>query len=153
MNISDDIDETATPEAANKKIIDLLKNAKKSILMSTGFHAEFYGKEEIKNVMIDAIKRVNINKIIITEKYEPIPQDINWLFALKKELKDKFEIKYNENALHWLIVDDKNIRLERPHPTKQIGVNNFFDKNVPKDMINVLKTQYDEWWYSAKSIE
>ena len=153
VNISDDIDETATLAGTNEKIIGLLKNAKKSILMSTGLHSEFYGNEEVKTVMMDAIKRVKSIRIIITEQYEPVPQNISWVFALKEELKDKFQIRYSKDALHWLIIDDKNIRLERPHPIGDVGVHNFFDKNVPKGMINILKTQFDEWWLSAKFIE
>lgn len=153
MIISDDIDETATLEGTNEKIIGLLKNANKSILMSTGLHTDFYGDESVKTVMMDAIKRVKSIKIIITEKYDPVPQNISWLFALKEELKDKIQIRYKEDALHWLIIDDKNIRLERPHPIGKIGVNNFFDINVPKDLINVLKAQFYEWWLSAKFIE
>ncbi|MCK5660544.1 MAG: hypothetical protein KAH86_04230 [Methanosarcinales archaeon] len=153
MIISSNIDETATAEATNKKIIGLLKGAKKSILMSTGLHPEFYGDEDVKTVMADAITRVKFTQIIITEKYESVPQNISWLFDLKNKLKDKIQIRYNECALHWLIIDDKNIRLERPHPSDVIGVNNFFDTNVPKDMVNVLKTHYEEWWNSAKSNE
>ena len=148
MNISDDIEETATTEETNRKIKLLLKNAKKSILMSTGLHTEFYGNEEVKTVMLDAIERVKSVKIIITEKREHVPQKIKWLFALK----DKVEIRHNKNALHWLIIDDKNIRLEKPHPVGEIGVNNFFDHDVPKDMINVLKIQFDDWWSTAESL-
>ena len=153
MDISDIIDETATLEATNIKIKGLLKNAKKSILMSTGLSSQFYGNTEVKTVMIDAIKRVKSVKIIITEKNEPVPQNIKWLFDLKENLKDKIQIRYNEHALHWLIIDDKNIRLEKPHPIGSIGVNNFFDHNVPKDMINVLKLQFDDWWLTAEFVK
>ena len=148
MTVSDEMNELTIPPTTNEKIIDLLINAKKSILMSTGFHNDFYNDTKIKTVMTDAIKRVKSTKIIITKDKESVPQE-GWLFDLANDSTNNIQIRYNIDAPHWFIIDNKNIRLEKIHEIGNIGQYNFFDKDIPKDLINVLKAQFDNWWSSA----
>lgn len=148
MAVSDEINELTLPTTTNEKIVDLLINAKKSIIMSTGFHNEFYNDKKIKTVMTDAIKRVKSTKIIITKDKESVQQE-GWLFDLARDLSNNIQIRYNTDAPHWFIIDDKNIRLEKVHKIGNIGEYNFFDKDIPKDLVNVLKSQFEDWWSSA----
>lgn len=153
MTHSDIIDETTTPQETKDKIISLLNDTNKSILMSTGLSPEFYNDKEVRTVMEAAIRRAKEIKIIITEDKENRQKEVSWLFNLKKELNDKIQFRYLGNASHWLIVDDKHIRLEKNHPLGTIGEYNFFDKDVPNIIVKVLKTKFNEWWSSAELFE
>lgn len=153
VKYSNIIDETITPKETKNKIINLLNSANKSICMSTGLNPSFYNNGEVKTALWNAIKRVKEIKIIITEDKDKKQTEVSWLFNLEKELNGKVQFRYLEDALHWLIIDDKNIRLEKPHPPRTIGEFNFFDKDVPNIIIKVLKTEFNDWWDSAEPFE
>lgn len=145
-----DMEETIKQKDTKTKIIDLFGKAKKSILMSTGLNSEFYNNDDVKIVMENAFKRVKSAKIIITGDIESRKTEVNWLFDIAS---NKIQIRHYENALHWLIIDDKHIRLEKPHPQSPIGQENLFDYDVPQIVTEILKKKFYSWWNSEKNID
>ncbi|RZN15495.1 MAG: hypothetical protein EF812_02370 [Methanosarcinales archaeon] len=146
------MEETIKSDDTKKKIIELFGKAKKSILMSTELNSEFYNDDDVKNVMEDALKKVKSAKIIITNDIESRKKDVKWLFDIARH-DNKIQIKPCEKAMHWLIIDDKHIRLEKSHKIGIIGKENLFQFDVPQIVTEILKKKFYSWWDSEKSID
>jgi len=146
------MEETIRPDDTKTKIIDLFGKAKKSILMSTGLNSEFYNNDDVKIVMKNAFKRVKYAKIIITGDIELKKTDVDWLFDIAS-LSNKIQIRLCEKANHWLIIDNKHIRLEKSHPLGTVGQENLFQSDAPQIVTEILKKKFYSWWDSEKSID
>lgn len=136
------------------KIINLLKRSKKYIWMSSGLNSDFYNDHTVKDAMLDAFKRVDHVRIIIDGNAEVKKTEVEWLFELKKQCKEKLQFKQTEPIPHWLIVDGKHFRLEKPHTSIGIGEKNLFVTDVKQPVISdILESKFENWWLKAKSIE
>ncbi|CAD6494599.1 MAG: hypothetical protein EMLJLAPB_00855 [Candidatus Argoarchaeum ethanivorans] len=143
------MEETISPDDTKKKIIELFGKAKKSILMSTELNSKFYNDDKVRKVMEEALKKVKSAKIIITNDIELRKKDVNWLFDIARQ-NNKIQIKPCKKAMHWLIIDDKHIRLEKPHKIGIIGKENLFQFDVPQIVTEILKKKFYSWWDSEK---
>jgi len=148
-------EETDKSEITKKKIVNLLQKSKEYVWMSSGLNKDFYNDEDVKNTMKDAFKRVKQVKIIIDGDAEAKKTEVSWLFDLAKQLNGKLQIRQaSERLLHWLIVDGKHFRLEKPHITGEIGVNNLFVCNVePPAISEILMRKFDKWWLAARPVD
>lgn len=146
------MEETIRPDDTKTKIIELFGKAKKSILMSTELNSKFYNDNDVKIVMEKALKKVKSAKIIITRDIESRKIDVDWLFDIARH-NNKIQIKPCEKAMHWLIIDDKHIRLEKSHTIGTIGQENLFQFDVPQIVTEILKKKFYSWWDSEKSID
>lgn len=159
MNIFNSMatEKTNTPETTKEKIIHLLNKSKEYVWMSTGLYPDFYNDTDIKEAMIGSFKRVKQTRIIISGNAECVENNIanvGWLFEFKNKCKEKLQFKQIELAPHWLIVDGKHFRLEKPHTSVVIGDNNLFVTDVNQPVISdVLEARFEKWWFEAKSIE
>ena len=104
----------------------LLSKAENFIWISSSFNLEFYLDNNLKKAMSDAFNRVNEIRIIVDAPMESIKREMSWLFELSETITEKLRIKQNNDVLHWLIVDGKHIRLEKPHKKGIVGVKNVF---------------------------
>ena len=141
------MEETIKPDDTKTKIIDLFSKAKKSILMSTELNPEFYNDDDVKTVMETAFEKVKCAKIIITRDIESRKKDVGWLFDIVSH-NNKIQIKPCEKAMHWLIIDDKHIRLEKSHAIGTIGQMNLFKYDAPQIVTEILKKKFYSWWES-----
>ena len=140
-------EEVRTPEATKEKIIGLLQMAKKYVWMSSGLNSDFYNDPDIKKAMVDAFGRVNEVKILIEGDVEKKKSEVDWFFEEAKKFKEKIRIRQCKSILHWLIVDGKHFRLEKPHPIGVVGVDNLVVYNVDPPVISeFLMRKFDRWW-------
>lgn len=147
-------EETKTPETTKEKIVSLLKLANDYVWMSTGLNAEFYNDSEVKAAMVDAFKRVNRVRVLISGDIEDKKEEVMWFFDLVKELDGKIQVRQCAEVLHWVISDGKHFRLERPHKVEVVGVNNLLVYDVSPPVISdILKRRFDEWWDQSNTIE
>jgi len=147
-------EKTNTTETTKEKIIHLLNKSKEYVWMSTGLYPSFYNDTNIKKAMVDAIKRVKQIRIIIAGNAETKKTEVEWLFELENQCKGKLQIKQSERVPHWLIVDGKHFRLEKPHASDGVGVKNLFVTDVKQPVISdILEAKFENWWFKAKSIE
>lgn len=146
-------EEVNTPETTKDKIIKLSQMAKKYIWMSSGFNSEFYDDPAVKKAMVDAFERVDEVKLLIEGNEDNKKNVVGWLFDAATEFKGKIKIKQCERVPHWLIIDGKHFRLEKPHPIGEIGNRNLVVFNIDRpDLSEVLKRKFCEWWDVASSI-
>lgn len=150
-------EKTNTPETTKEKIIHLLDKSKEYIWMSTGLHPDFYNDTDIKEAMVDSFKRVKQIRIIISGNVETVESNktkVGWIFELKNKCKEKLQFKQSELVPHWLIIDGKHFRLEKPHTSVGIGEKNLFVTDVNQPVISdILEAKFEKWWFEAKSIE
>lgn len=140
-------EEVGTSEITKAKIVGLLQAAKNYVWMSSGLNSEFYNDPDVKKAMMGAFKRVKEVKILIEGDAEEKKSKLGWLFEEAKKFKEKIRIRQCERALHWLIVDGKHFRLERPHPIGAVGVDNLLVYDMdPPVLSEALMRRFDEWW-------
>jgi len=146
-------EEVNTPETTKEKIIKLSQMAKNYVWMSSGFNSEFYNDPAVKKAMFDAFERVEEVKLLIEENTEDRGSEVGWLSDVAKEFKGKLQIRQCERVPHWLIIDGKHFRLEKPHPTGVIGMKNLVVYDVYRpDISEILKRKFSEWWNIASLI-
>ncbi len=141
-------------EQTKEKIINLLERSEKYIWMSSGLNSEFYNDPDVKTAMVNAFKQVEDVRIIIDGDYKTKKVELRWLFEIAQQFREKIRIKQHQNLLHWLIVDGKHFRLERPHKTEMVGVDNLFVIDVFQPIVSdMLNKKFTKWWLKATSIE
>lgn len=146
-------EETKTPETTKKKIIKLSRMANNYIWMSSGFNSEFYNDPDVKKAMVDAFGRVKQVKLLIGGDVEERKSEVGWIFEAAEKFKEKLRIRQCESVPHWLIIDGKHFRLERPHPMGAVGVDNLVVYNVdPPAISEILRQRFDKWWGSATPV-
>lgn len=147
-------EETKTSETTKEKIINLLQKAKKWVWMSSGLHPEFYNDPDVKNAMIDAFERVEQIRILIDGDAKERKNRVGWVFEEAQKLEKKLQIKQCEGILHWLIIDGKHFRLEKPHSAGVVGVKNLVVYDVDRPAISkILERKFEEWWTIASSVD
>lgn len=146
--------ESIEPIDTRTKIINLLQRANEYIWISTGLDSDFYNDANVKKAMVDAIEKVKKVRIIIDGNVDVKKTEVSWLFEITKELKEKIQIKQKEEVLHWLIVDGRHFRLEKPHPVGIVGEKNLFVCNVkPSTFPEIVKRDFEKWWNTAEEIK
>ena len=151
--VKDKLEQIDDVKITKTKIISLLKKAENFIWMSSSFNSEFYLDKNLIKEMNEAFNRVNEVRIIVDAPMESIKREMGWLFKLSETMKEKLRIRQNNNVLHWLIVDGKHIRLEKPHRKGMVGVKNVFDYNISSDISIILMRNFDDWWKNSKPDE
>lgn len=146
-------EEVNTPETTKEKIIKLSQMANNYMWMSSGFNSEFYNDHDVKKAIVDAFGRVKQVKLLIEGNVEERKSEVGWLFEAAEEFKEKLRIRQCERVPHWLIIDGKHFRLERPHPIGVVGVNNLVVYDVgPPAISEILRRRFDKWWGAATHV-
>ncbi|MCZ7401559.1 MAG: hypothetical protein O8C61_04995 [Candidatus Methanoperedens sp.] len=140
-------------ETTKQKVIGLLAQAKDEILMSTGLNSDFYNDAKIKTTITDAFRRVKKIRIIIDGDVDLRKTETPWFFELAKELNQKLQMRQNKDILHWLVVDNKNCRLEKVHQLGRVGTENLVAYDVPLPVLENIKDSYNKWWDEGKPID
>jgi len=146
-------EEVKTPETTKEKIIKLSQMANDYMWMSSGFNSEFYNDLDVKKAIVDAFGRVKQVKLLIEGNVEERKSEVGWLFEAAEEFKEKLRIRQCDRVPHWLIVDGKHFRLERPHPIGVVGVDNLVVYDVyPPAISEILRRRFDKWWGTATPV-
>ena len=146
-------EEVNTPETTKEKIIKLSQMANNYMWMSSGFNSAFYNDHDVKKAIVDAFGRVKQVKLLIEGNAEERKSEVDWLFEAAEEFKKKLRIRQCERVPHWLIIDGKHFRLERPHPIGVVGVKNLVVYDVkPPAISEILRRRFDKWWGAATPV-
>lgn len=122
--------------------------------MSTSLNKEFYNDIDIKNAIVKSFEHVKQIRVLIDGDAESKKKELNWLFDIAKESKGKVQIKQTEDILHWIISDGKHFRLEKAHPPGTVGMNNLFVCDVePPAISDILRSKFNAWWISARTVD
>lgn len=147
-------EEAKTPEATKEKIIKLAQMAKNYLWMSSGFNSKFYNDPDVKKAMVDAFGRVKQIKLLIEGDAKERKSEVDWIFEEAKKFEEKLRIRQCKRVPHWLIIDGKHFRLERPHPTGVVGVDNLVVYDVGNPVISeTLRRKFETWWGAATSVD
>lgn len=102
-------------EAAVRETPALFDRAERKLFISTGLYPRFYEHDNVKSGLERAMRRgVNI-KILV-----PPSKSLDGTPTIKKWAKEKLlQVRNGEQMLpHFIVVDDKHVRLETPHPSE-----------------------------------
>ena len=138
--------------------IDLLGRARREVYLSTGLSASFYNDQEVKRAIEEAAGRVRVWWLLL-DHYVDVGRakgELPWLFELfdrAREGGEVFEIRRSLSpVLHWLIVDGKHIRLEKPHRPEDTFRDNLVALDVDKAIIDILLARFSKWWRAAEDV-
>lgn len=147
-------EEARTPEATKEKIIKLVKMAKNYLWMSSGLNSKFYNDPDIKEAMVDAFGRVKQIRLLIDGDAKERKGEVDWIFEATKNFEEKLRIRQCKRVPHWLIIDGKHFRLERPHSTGGVGVDNLVVYDVSNPVISeTLSRKFEKWWGAATLVD
>jgi phosphatidylserine/phosphatidylglycerophosphate/cardiolipin synthase-like enzyme len=111
----------------------VLRMARKNIKIATDFDKGFFGSEEVQKIFEEAIGR-GVEIKILSER-DPLP----W-YKNQKEIKIK---RMERLPYHIWVIDQRHVRLERPHPGRSFGIEKgdiaLIYKNYP-----ILAEKYDK---------
>lgn len=145
-----------TTEAHNQPIGEvyevltkLLIGAKDSVWQSTALSTD--GLLRIRPVVERCAKQVKSYRILIDGEdagKKILGTDYSWLRE-----NQKFDIRVSKGPSpvgHWIIVDGKNMRLEKPHGKPQGGVevprDNLLVIDCAPDLAREAQAVFDGWW-------
>ena len=57
-----------------------------------------------------------------------------------------------ERVLHWLMIDGKHYRFERPHPEEATVTSNLIVWDVTKPFSDMFKDRFNGWWIDADPV-
>lgn len=136
-----------------KIIIKLVNEAQQSLWMSTSLHSEFYNRPMVKAALQGAFKRVEEARLLLDSKvtdFEKTKMDFPWIFE-DSEVMSKLNVRLSkERLLHWLVVDGRHFRLEKPH-NGTVETSNMEIWDADKPTRDLLKRRFLTWWNCAGS--
>lgn len=139
------------PEAI---IIDLFQNAKNSIWMSSNLQTEFYNRPSVRKAFEDGLGRVRDFILLLDSSvdWEKRRMELPWLNTIIQTRH--FPVRKSDKPiLHWIIVDGKNFRLEKPHDDDEVKTSNMVIKDATKPISDLLQNRFLNWWNKAVSIQ
>lgn len=143
--------EVSEIEETKQKVIYLLNKAKKYVWMSTGLNSGFYNDKNVRHALENALGSVTQFRLLIDDDIEKRKEELSWLFD---EIKEKgFRIRQRKETPHWIIVDGRHFRLEKPHPPKAVGTDNVFITDIEFALSEVIQYSFEEWWANASLIK
>ena len=120
-----------TPEKFETAIAGLFDLAQENVIMLTDFYAPFYNRPKVKESIENAANRVQTFRVVL-DSHVDVPrlrEDVAWLFENKK-----IEIEKSDAPVpHWMMMDHKHFRFEKPHPPNEPGKSNLIVRNANLD--------------------
>lgn len=143
-------------ELVEEAIADLFNSAKLSVIMSTSLHTGFYNEDRVHHSLEDAARRVESFRILLDNDVdvEASKRELAWLFELKAN--GRLELaKSNQSIPHWMVVDERSIRMEKPHPRGERGSSNLIIKNADANLLPLIDdivTTLERLWEQATPV-
>jgi len=135
-------------------ILDLLGKARDKIYMSSRLSMDFYNRPRVKEQMIAAANRTKEFRLLLdnTTKWDALKDQVPWIEELAR--MNKITIRESPNNIpHWLIVDERYVRLEKPHIGKESrSQGNLVIDCKSRFLINSLIEEYNGWWNAGRLI-
>lgn len=135
------------------KISDLIKKAKTSIDMSTSLYPEFYMEDKIKKSIEKSVEKVSTFRLLLGgDINRKTRESVPWIFDLEKKSSNFIIAKTKDEIKHYVIVDNKHLRIEEKHPPNEPGIKNLIVYDAPIDVVMLFKKIYEKWWERATDI-
>lgn len=135
-------------------IANLLIKTEKSVAMSTSLFPPFFNRPKIKEAFLKALNEADNFRLLIdyNNDWEESKKQIPWLANLETETK--LNVRKSPNpVLHWVMVDGRHFRLEKPHgtfPSKEvIKTSNLLIEDAIKAISDELQDTFNLWWKDA----
>ncbi|OGH06785.1 MAG: hypothetical protein A2W22_06130 [Candidatus Levybacteria bacterium RBG_16_35_11] len=135
-------------------IAGLFDRATESVSISTTLHPSFFNRPRIRQAFISAYSKVGSFRILLDHniRWDERKNELPWLAKLAVD--SKFDVRESDKPLlHWVIIDSKHFRLEKPHQAlEQNGVlrtSNLLIENAIKPVADTLKDLFGLWWKDA----
>jgi len=115
-------------EHATKTVLRLIKETRDELFIVTDLDPRFFGMDEIRSAIEDAITRGVKIKIL---------NDKKGILDKSKEIKrwkERGYIEYKEvrkTPNHFMVGDKRHVRLEKPHKFGELNVQGIIDLNNP----------------------
>lgn len=134
---NDDVTLDRTIDDKVRELPPIFKKARASVRIATDFDERFFGRQEVKDSLEQAV--INGAKVMFLSEAKPI----SWY-----EGREGIEIKRVQKLEHHvMVVDGRHTRLERPHKPSSFGKGKgdvaLIFKNFPE-----LGTTYNEEFHS-----
>ena len=147
-----------TPEQVESAIIGLLNEADDNIILCTSLHPQFYNRELISKSIQKVVEQIRSFRILLDShtNIQQVKEELPWLFELKN--KGKIEIAQSDQPIpHWLMIDRKHFRFEKPHSPSMAGKDNLIVKNADMDekiylIIEDVISDIDRLWEEARPV-
>jgi len=133
------------PEASARAIASLLGRAEESIfILADRLTPYFYQHEAIQASIAKALKK-GVN-VALACGPEPKAESIDALKSKAQELEEKagkitLYVLKQRPTLHFVVVDRKHVRIEKPHPPeeeKRHGVERFDEPGLARELENLF---------------
>jgi len=139
---NDDISLDTSIKDKIRELPAIFEHARETIKIATDFDKRFFNDTRVKKGIKKAIEK-GVEIKFLTDQDPP-----KWY--VRQAEKEKLKIKrIRKLPSHWLVVDDRHLRLERPHEPLKFG-------HRPEDFAYILKNfprlgkecsqKFDEFW-------
>jgi len=139
------LEKVRTPKETEEKIIELLNSAKKFVWQSSGLNEEFYNKEKVREAITNCAKRVRDYRLIVVGDAKTKLDKVKWIRDLPITIRENRD----KSVLHWLIIDGKHYRFEKPHLEEKTGAGNLICWNMDSMYSRILERRFLRWWYNS----
>ena len=140
-------------------IIELFSKAQRNVKMVSSLHIKFYSDSEVERAMEDCINRITEDfRLLVTrniQEVEKLRKELPRIFELKRKYPKKFSIRFVDAPIrHFIVVDDKFLRIEEWHPpgdVKTETTNNII-MYAPYLFIGGANEVFEEYWKRATEV-
>jgi len=140
--------ESDNQNAVASLVIGLLSGATKSVQMSTTLFPDFYqGRDQVQLAVTEAAKRCKGNFDILLD-LEAKPDELRDKVPFIFELAKKNLVKLHHSTLpvpHWLIIDGRDARIEKPHPLYEPTGSNTVVWNMTADLSKEMQEKFRQF--------
>lgn len=134
--------------------VKLLNKADHWVAMSTTLHPSFYNRLRIKQAFVTAFNKVDNFRLLLdyNTNWKKREEQIPWLAELEPEIKLDVR-KSTSPLLHWIMVDARHFRLEKPHKLDEqkeiVLTSNLLIQDAIKPVSDKIQDFFSSWWKDA----
>jgi hypothetical protein len=141
-------------EAVQEIFVRLLSGAKKSVFLSSGLWPDFYRDDNVRNAINRAAKECESFRILVDPRVDAKNRLAEVSYLLPLASSGDVTIKQATHPIpHWLIVDQRNMRLEEPHPITEPSGTNMQIQDATDEIVEQVDRKTDQMWVHATTID
>lgn len=134
-------------------IVTLLNTAQGTVWTSSGLVSDFFRRERFRQAVESAAAKCYQFRFLLDEDvdWEEKKVEFPWLARLVAE--ELITVKKSTEPIpHWLIIDGKHFRLEKPHAQGKVITNNLEIWEAGTPLADMLRNRFDSWWKNATAL-
>lgn len=141
-------------EAVQGIFVKLLSGAKRSVFLSTGLWPDFYRSDNVKDAISKAARTCESFRILVDPRVDVRSRLAAVDYLVPLAANGQVTIKQASHPIpHWLVIDQRNMRLEEPHSIDRPSGTNMQIQDATEEVVEQVDRKTDQMWVHSVTVD